>query len=113
MHREPSAKVEIPEDIASSVYSMWVNALLEVRYDRLGHSGKDGATDLFSVYIKGRGWLHGTALSPTKDLPPKWMEDSVTALIQFTKDKDEAACRRNLTDLRDKLFAHLGTNAKN
>jgi len=108
-----AGKVEIPEDMASSVYSMWVNALLEVRYDRLGHSGKNGPTDLFSAYIKGRGWLHGAASNPTKDLPPKWMEDSATALVQFTKDKDEAACRRSLTDLRDKLFAYLGTNGKN
>jgi hypothetical protein len=109
----PSAKAELPVDLASNIYSMWVNALLEVRYDRLDHSGVDGWTDLFSAYIKGRGWLHGMASSPTKDLPPKWMEDSATALIQFTKDKDEMACRRTLIDLRDKLFAYLGTNGRN
>ena len=107
-----SAKVELPVDLAANVYSMWVNALLEVRYDRLIPSGMDGWTDLFSAFIKGRGYLHGLAWSPTKDLPPKWMEDSATALIQFTKDKDEVACRRSLIDLRDKLFAYLGTNGK-
>jgi hypothetical protein len=108
----PSAKVELPVDLAASAYSMWVNALLEVRYDRQAHFGDDGWTDLFSAYIKGRGYLHGTATSPTKDLPPKWMEDSALALIQFTKDKDEVACRQTLIDLRDKLFAYLGTNGK-
>jgi len=109
----PSLKMELPVDLVSTVYAMWVNALLEVRYDRLTHTGQDGWTDLFSVYVKGRGWLHGTTHSPTKDLPPKWMEDSALALIQFAKDKDEAACRRTLTDLRNKLFAYLGTNGKN
>jgi hypothetical protein len=109
----PSTKIECPEDIAANVYSMWVNALLEVRYDRLSSSMNDeGRTDLFSVYLKGHGYLHGTTASPTKDLPPKWMEDSATALIQYTKDNNEAACRRTLTDLRDKLFAYLATNGK-
>jgi hypothetical protein len=109
----PLVKVELPVDIASNVYAMWVNALLEVRYDRLASPDSAGSTDLFSVSLKGRGWLHGAALNPTKDLPPKWMEDSAKALIQFTKDKDEAKLRRAQTDLRDKLFAYLGTNGRN
>jgi|GEM_PF-2103039 len=108
----PSVKVEFPVDMASTVYSIWVNALLEVRYDRLAHTGQDGWTDLFSVYIKGRGWLHGTTWSPTKELPPKWMEDSASVLIQFTKDKDEPACRANLIGLRNRLFAYLSANGK-
>ena len=109
---QPLTKIEFPVDLASSVYGMWVNALLEVRYDRLSQTGLDGWTDLFSAHINGRGWLHGAAWSPTKDLPPKWMEDSALAMVQFVKDKDEQKCRATLADLRNKLVAYLSENGK-
>lgn len=106
-------KVKIPADIAATVYDMWVNALFEVRYDRKANDGLDGWTDIFSVYVRGKGWLHGSVWCPMKDLPPKWLEDSASALMAFAKDHDEAKCRRTITELHQKLFDYLLKNGKN
>jgi hypothetical protein len=108
----PSVRIELPEDMAASIYSMWINELLETRYDRESHAGQDGWLDIFTGSIHSRGWLHGCTWNPTKDLPPKWMDDSANALLQFAKDKDETKCRSTLTDLRDKLFAYLVNSGK-
>ena len=35
-------EIEIPESLASVIYDLWVNALLEVRYERRQHGGFDG-----------------------------------------------------------------------
>lgn len=107
------AKLKIPEDIVRSVYEMWVNALFEVRYDRRFDGTLDGWTDIFSTYVRGKGWLHGTATCPEKDLPPKWLEDAAQALIVFSKNGDAKACRATITPLHDKLLAYLAKHGKN
>jgi hypothetical protein len=107
MRLPPPVKMEVPEDLAALAYGMWVNALYEVRYDRNCEPEiNDASTDLFSVYIRNKGWLAGTAQMPSRDLPPKWMEQAAEALVQLTADRNVAACRTRLSGLHDKLFAY-------
>jgi hypothetical protein len=99
-------KLEIPQDLAAEVYEMWVNALYEVRYDRTFNGTLDGWTDVYSAYVRGKGWMIGEAESPDKELPPKWLNQSATALIQLSKDHDLRACRQQLAALHEKLFIY-------
>jgi hypothetical protein len=105
-------RMEIPEDIAATAYAMWVNALFEVRYDRRADLVLDGWSDTFSTYVRGKGWMHGYADVPTRELPPRWLEEAGKALLQLGKDKDVARCRKELAELHRKLFAYLEAHAK-
>jgi hypothetical protein len=109
----PHVKFEIPEDLASLAYEMWANALFEVRYDRSSALGLDGWDSTFSCYIRGKGWLYGRTWTPTRELPPKWMDEAGATLVTLAKDRDIAKCRAELVRLHDKLFLYWKAHGKN
>jgi hypothetical protein len=102
----PAVELEIPQDLAADIYEIWVNALYEVRYDRTFNGTLDGWTDVYSAYVRGKGWMIGEAETPEKELPPKWLKESTTALIQLSKDRDVTACRQKIMAMHDKLFTY-------
>jgi hypothetical protein len=111
---KPETELEIPISLAEVIYQTWVNALLEVRYDRKSYKGYDGANYTFSSFVPGIGVMHGSIWSPRANLPPRWLVDSAHELIAFVRDpkrdpiKTEAAVRAT----RDKLFAYLKKHGK-
>lgn len=102
-------ELEISESLAEVIYQIWVNALLEVRYDRKCYRGLDGADYTFSSFVRGTGWMHGSIWTPQADLPPKWLVDSAREIIAFARDpkRDEKKIEATLIQSRDKLFAYL------
>src|SRR5262249_26798068 len=112
----PKADVEIQisEAFASDIYDLWVNALLEVRYERRQHGGFDGETYIFSTFVTGLGWMHGFTWSPSGDLPPTWMMDAGKKLVAFARDekRDAKATEDELTGLRNKFFQYIKKNGK-
>jgi hypothetical protein len=111
---KPDIEIEVPESLASVVYDLWVNALLEVRYERKQHGGFDGETYVFSTFVTSLGWMHGTTWSPSGDLPPTWMMNAGKKLVAFARDekRDPKATEAELTVLRDKLFQYIKKNGK-
>jgi hypothetical protein len=111
---ETDAEIQISEALASVIYDLWVNALLEVRYERRQHGGFDGETYVFSTFVTSLGWMHGSTWSPSKDLPPTWMMNAGQKLIAFARDekRDAKATENELTVLRDKLFQYIKKNGK-
>ena len=108
------AEIQISEAFASVIYDLWVNALLEVRYERRQHGGFDGETYVFSTFVTSLGWMHGSTWSPSGDLPPTWMMNAGKKLVAFAHDqkRDAKATEGELTVLRDKLFQYIKKNGK-
>jgi len=106
---------EITKEMASLIYEIWANALLEVRYDRKDAQGTDGTTYTFSTFIRGVGWLSGSTWSPDLDLPPKWMVETGDYLIKFSKPnhRDPEKAEVVLRSVRNRLFDYLKKNGKN
>ena len=111
---KPAIEIPIPESLASVVYDLWVNALLEVRYERRQHGVLDGETYLFSTFVTGLGWMHGSTASPGGDLPPVWMVQAGEKLLAFAREekRDEKALEAELIVLRDKLFSYIRAHGK-
>ena len=107
-------EIQIPESLASVIYDMWVNALFEVRYDRSAGMGLDGTTYIFSTFVMGLGWMHGSTWSPSADLPPSWMVEAGNRLIGFARDpkRDVKATEADLKALRSKLFSYIKAHGK-
>jgi len=80
--------IPIPDDIVDTVYQLWINALLETRYDPLGTGGSDGATFIFTATV-GRPDLSegkvfcGKVWGPQLELPPGWMASAGDAVLQY------------------------------
>jgi hypothetical protein len=100
-----AVEVAISPRIASIVYGMWANTLLDVRYTRASGAGLDGSRYRFSTYLRGPGWLHGTTWSPDDDLPPKWMVETGELIYQFSRaeKRNEAQVEAVLQSQRDRL----------
>jgi hypothetical protein len=111
---KPETELEIPVSLAEVVYQTWVNALLEVRYDRKSYGGYDGTRYTFSSFVRGLGVMHGSIWSPEANLPPRWLVDSAHELIAFVRDpkRDPTKTGASLTATRDKLFAYLKDHGK-
>ncbi len=111
---KPDAEIQISEAFASVIYDLWVNALLEVRYERRQHGGFDGETYVFSTFVTSLGWMHGFTWSPSGDLPPAWMMNAGKKLVALAHDekRDAKAAEAELTVLRDKLFRYIETHGK-
>lgn len=111
---KPDIEIQISESFASVIYDLWVNALLEVHYERKQHGGLDGETSIFSTFVVSLGWMHGSTWSPSRDLPPAWMVEAGKKLIAFARDekRDAKAAEAELTTLRDKLFRYIKTHGK-
>jgi hypothetical protein len=107
-------EVQIPESLAAVIYEIWVNALLEVRYDRKAYRGLDGTRYTFSTYVRALGWMHGGIWSPDNDAPPTWMVETGGKLLAFARDpkRDPKTLETELANTRDKLFRHLKTQGK-
>jgi hypothetical protein len=108
------AEIQISEALASVVYDLWVNALLEVRYERRQHGGFDGETYIFSTFVTSLGWMHGNTWSPSGDLPTTWMMNAGKKLIAFAHDekRDAKTTEAELTVLRDKLYQYIKKHGK-
>ena len=111
---KPEAELEIPVSLAEVIYQTWVNALLEVRYDRKSYRGFDGDDYIFSSFVRGLGVMHGCIWSPRADLPPRWLVDSAHELIAFVRSpkRDASKTQAALSATRDKLFAYLRNHGK-
>jgi hypothetical protein len=111
---KPDIEIEIPESLAAVIYDLWVNALLEVRYERKQHGGFDGETYLFSTFVTSLGWMHGSTWSPDGDLPPAWMMEAGKKLVAFARNEKRNAktTEAELTVLRDKLFRYVKAHGK-
>ena len=111
----PDTKIVVTKALADLALQMWVNALLEVRYDRRSSLGFDGETYTFTTWVRGNDWLCGTAWSPDKELPPKWMVQAGDELIKLGRTptlKIEDGVK-DLQQLHDKLFAYLKEHGRN
>jgi len=110
----PDKEIEIPESLASVIYDLWVNALLEVRYERRQHGGLDGELYYFSTFVTSLGWMHGYTWSPGGDLPPVWMMEAGKKLVAFAHDEKRSATaiEGELTVLRNKLFRYIKAHGK-
>lgn len=109
-----SITVEIPEEIASLIYEIWVNELLEVRYSRYSSLGCDGTTYVFSTYVRALGWMHGSTWSPRLDLPPRWIVEAGDLLFQLTKQNNNnyESSKKKLIKIRTRLLTYLEKNGK-
>ena len=107
-------EIQIPESLARVIYQIWVNALLEVRYDRKAYRGLDGAGYTFSTFVRALGWMHGGIWSPSGNSPPAWMVDAGSKLIAFAHDPKRNAKKTEaeMTTVRDKLFRYIKTHGK-
>jgi hypothetical protein len=107
-------ELEIPGELASLVYEIWANALLEVRYTRIGHLGLDGTTYTFSTFLRGIGFLNGSTWSPEDNLPPKWMVESGDVIMNYSRSsaRDDAELRKALLAHKARLLKHLQTHGK-
>ena len=107
-------ELEIPSEIAGVVYEIWANALLEVRYTRIGHLGLDGTTYLFSTYLRGVGFLNGSAWSPEDDLPPKWMVEAGDLIMEYSRSvaRDEVGFHKSLSAHKNRLVKYLQVHGK-
>lgn len=101
--------VEIPKPLAEVIYQIWVNALLQTHYDKKSSMGLDGTTFIFSSFVRGLGWLHGTTWSPVAQLPPRWLADTGDQLFVFANDpkRDPKKMQATLEATRDRLFGYL------
>jgi hypothetical protein len=107
-------EIQIPESLASVIYDLWVNALLEVCYERRQHGGLDGENYLFSTFVVSLGWMHGCTWSPQGDLPPVWMMEAGKKLIAYAraKKRDPKTTEAELVILRDKLFRYIKAHGR-
>ncbi len=112
--QKPRLELQIPQTLAEVVYQIWVNTLLEARYDRKSYAGLDGGTFLFSTYVRGLGWMHGRIWSPDANLPPRWIVEAGEQLSDFVRNsqRDPRKTEAALIGIRDKLFEYLETNGK-
>jgi hypothetical protein len=102
------AEREVPQDIALSACELWTEALVNVRYEKskVHIQTNDGWQDHFAGLVPGKGWVHGIADSPLRELPPKWMEQVADALLDLGWQGDAPKCRKTLKELSRKLLAY-------
>lgn len=109
-----SSEIEIPKEIASLYYDIWVNATFEVRYSKYSWGGLDGTSYVFSSSVRGLGLLCGLTWEPHVEAPPKWMVEAGNYLFELAKQKDinqdESVAR--LQQIKSKLFAYWQTNGE-
>jgi len=82
--------VEITPQLATAIYALWANAILDARYSR-GGLGLDGTTYAFSTWLRGVGWPSATTWSPDRDLPPKWMVEAGEEILAYGRAKTRDA----------------------
>lgn len=109
-----NTEIQIPESLANVIYQMWVNALLEVRYNRKEYRGLDGSVYAFSTFVRSLGWMHGEIWSPSGESPPAWMVEAGSKLAAFARDpkRDVKKTEAEMTALRDKLFRYIKLHGK-
>ena len=107
-------EIQIPESLARVIYELWVNALLEVRYDRKAYRGVDGVGYTFSTYVRALGWLHGCIWSPSDESPPVWMAQAGQMLVAFAHDpkRDVKKTEASMTAVRDKVLRYIKEHGK-
>jgi hypothetical protein len=100
--------VDLPEDIGDIVYSLWINAILEVRV-RNFEMGADGYSCYFGSLDTKTG-IGGMAyvFEPTEDLPPKWLVGAGEEIMKYIRDpkRDEARLRRSMQKTQERVFEY-------
>ena len=99
----------IDREFASAIYELWVNALFEVRYSKAAYRGVDGCTHVFTTFVRGLGYMHGSIWSPMMDVPPTWLveiAESLTA-VTLTGGKGLEKVKANVIRTRDRYFTYI------
>jgi hypothetical protein len=106
-------EVEISEELAATIYSMWANAILDARYARRG-LGLDGTSYSFSTSLRGVGWFSATAWEPKNDLPPRWLVDAGEQILEFGRAEHPSAdqLHANLRTIRQRLREYSSRDAR-
>ncbi len=106
-------KASLNLELAEVIYSMWVNSLFETRHSKYSSGGFDGTGYIFSTYIRGVGWLGGSAWSPDIDAPPKWMVEVAHLLRRYVENKSQESrsdVRNRIMEIQAKLSSYLKKN---
>lgn len=106
--------VNVPESLARPVYELWVNMLFETRYPKAAYHGLDGATHVFSTFIRALGWMHGSIWSPDENQPPGWLVETANDLFEFASrgGNNPDVVTKKTVMMRDRYFAYLKKNGR-
>lgn len=101
--------ISVPESLARPVYELWVNILFEARYPKAAYHGLDGATYVFSTFIRALGWMHGSIWTPDEEQPPGWLVETASDLFEFASrgGTDIEVLTKSVVKTRDRYFAYL------
>jgi hypothetical protein len=103
---------KISPEAANLIYEFWVNALVDVHYDRKARSVvvTRATTYTFSTFVWNFGWMHGqTSTSARDNLPPDWICDAGEALFEFVTNSgaDEKQLQTRIQTNRDKFYDYM------
>lgn len=102
-------RLRIDRELASAIYDLWANALFEVRYPKSAYRGVDGCTHVFTSFVRGLGYMHGSIWSPMTDVPPTWLveiAESLTA-VTLTGGNGLEKAKANVIRTRDRYFTYI------
>ena len=104
--------VELTQELAATIYTLWSNAILDASYSRAG-PGFDGTTYTFSTWLRGAGWPSAKTWSPTKNLPPKWMVEAGEEILAFgrAEKRDESKLLTKLQVISHRFFIYKESSA--
>ena len=97
-------EIEIPQDMAATIYSIWANAILDARYTREG-PGLDGTSYWFSTSLRSVGWFHATTWSPKEASSPGRLVaagEEILALSRAARP-DAAQTHKRLRQIQNQL----------
>jgi hypothetical protein len=109
-HRRIDAKeIEIPRELAATIYSMWANAILNARYARQAMA-LDGTSYWFSTSLTGVGWLSATTWEPAERSPPGWLVSAGEQVLALARAErpDANQVHASLRALQSRLREHPG-----
>ena len=100
-------EIEIPQELAATIYSIWANAILDARYARQP-LGVDGVSYWFSTCLSGVGWFSATTSKSSRDLPPAWLAEAGEQVFALSRAEhpDVGQLQSSLKKLRERLGKH-------
>jgi hypothetical protein len=101
-------EIEIPQDLAATIYSIWANAILDARYAR-ERPGLDGTSYWFSTSLHSVGWLHATTWSPKESTPPGRLVAAAEDILTLSRAArpDPSQTHERLRSIQSKLREYL------
>ena len=100
-------EIEIPQQLAATIYSIWANAILDARYTRQAR-GVDGMSYWFSTSLSGVGWFSATTSEPRNDLPPGLLVEAGEQVLALSRAErpDTSQVQAKLQVLQRRLREH-------